>query len=179
MMGKKKKKKRKINDQLFQARLKANDLLQGFLKQLLALSGATVLLSITFVSDIFGTNPHLSWNELLFISWGLLGLSVVAGVIGIGLLVNNLDVPNAEIGRSGNPKMYAAGTDGRIVVASVVSMAGFFAGIVLLAIFAALNMSTERQEHEDVALQDSVLQIEQKLDQIISDMERPEVGEEE
>lgn len=162
----------RIEDQLFQARLKANDFVQGFLKQLVVIASATVVLSVTFVSDVFGPNASFSWRPLLFLSWALLGLSVAAGVVALALLVNNLDVPDRSTGRSGLRKSYSAGTRRDLVGVSAGAIVLFLAGILSLALFAAHNFSAPRPDSKQDALAQGVKEIDRKLGLILEELTR-------
>jgi hypothetical protein len=130
-----------IDQQLFAARIKANEFIQGYLKQLIAIASAAIVLSVTFVSEVFGPNADVSCKPLLYLSWAFLGLSVLIGVIALALLVNNLDVPDQSVGRSGLSKAFAAGTRRDVTLASAASIVFFLLGLVAMTIFAAINMS--------------------------------------
>src|SRR5688572_21929888 len=78
------------SSQLFQARIKAHDVIQEHLKQIATIASATLALTITFLKDVLGAVPDkLAWPQLLAWSWICLGLSIVLAVFSIVVLVNN------------------------------------------------------------------------------------------
>lgn len=132
-----------IPDQLFEARLKAVDLAQDFLKQLVTLASAALVLSVGFFWETFeaSTNPP-AFLFLLPAAWSSLVISAFAGAIGIGVLVNNLDLPDRGVTErrdfEGVSRAYAAGSV-RVVVACWVSMMTFVLGMVLFGVFATVQ----------------------------------------
>jgi hypothetical protein len=131
-----------LGDQLFQARLKANDFVQEHLKTIVTIASGTLVLTVSFVKDIVGgaaaTAAH--WSSFLAISWVCLGLAVFCGTFGLATLVNNLD--DIDMGRqNGRIRAFSAGKKWIVrkwVLASII----FFAlGIGALAAFGARNYS--------------------------------------
>ncbi len=65
-------------------RLKSVDLALEWSKQLITLCSASLVLSSTFVSQIFGL--HIGWIWLLLVSWLLLLGCIVSGILFLGAL---------------------------------------------------------------------------------------------
>jgi hypothetical protein len=130
-----------LNDQLFQARLKANDFVQEHLKTIVTIASGTLVLTVSFVKDVVAGSPateRLPW--LLAVSWAALGLAVFCGTFGLAVLVNKLD--DADLGEINRiPVAFSAGKSG-VVLRWVWFSIGFFAlRIVSLAAFGAANYS--------------------------------------
>jgi hypothetical protein len=130
-----------LGQQLFQARLKANDFVQEHLKTIVTIASGTLVLTVSFVKDIVGPRgpaEHLSW--LLAVSWGALGVAVFCGIFGLAVLVNNLDDADLEVDPdSGVPLAFAAGKKGIVLRWEFFSLSTFALGILALALFGALN----------------------------------------
>lgn len=131
------------SSQLFQARLKANDVAQEHLKQIITVSSATLVLTVTFVKDIVGTNatavvyPWLMWG-----SWILLAISILSAIVTIALLVNNLDIADETVNTGKKfPKAFAASALPAVRFFVSASILLFALGILGLAVFAAFNFS--------------------------------------
>lgn len=125
--------------QLFQARMKANDVLQEHLKQIITVASATLVLTVTFVKDIVspkGSEANVSW--LLPASWGALSISVVIAIFSIALLVNNLDAPDKTSGQK-YPRAFSASSLPLTRYCVLGSLATFGFGILSLGMFGALN----------------------------------------
>jgi ascorbate-specific PTS system EIIC-type component UlaA len=130
----------RISDQLFQARLKANEFVQEHLKTLVTIASGTLVLTVSFVKDIAGPAKAAErFPGLLGLSWGTLGISVAVGVFALATLVNNLDDEDTELDTNKIPKAYSAGKQS--VVLRYVQMAIFFFGLGMLSLaaFGALN----------------------------------------
>jgi hypothetical protein len=103
--------------------LKAHDVLQEHLKQIITVASATLVLTVSFLKDLIGpagTSAQQGW--LLPVSWIALAISIPCAIISIAILVNQLDRPNAAMGRSGYQKSFAAGATSPVVVAVLVSL---------------------------------------------------------
>src|SRR5216684_6339651 len=75
------------NDQLFKARIKANDYVADYLKQLMVLSTGTLVLTIIFLKDVLGPNAgSASLPFLVPVAWILLGASIFFCVLGLARL---------------------------------------------------------------------------------------------
>ncbi|MEM7408884.1 MAG: hypothetical protein AAF430_01450 [Myxococcota bacterium] len=128
-----------IPEQLFEARLKANALAESFLKQLVTLASAALVLSVGFFWDALKAKNGVEWVFLLPIAWLSLVLAAFVGAIGVAMLVNNLDVPDqtmAERDALSIDRAYAASSL-PVVCACWGAMIGFVAGIALFGAFAA------------------------------------------
>jgi outer membrane protein OmpA-like peptidoglycan-associated protein len=126
--------------QLFQARIKANDVLQEHLKQIIAVASASLVLTITFLKELYvGSNAELCFTGLLPLSWLSLGASVVFSVLTIALMVNNLDRAELEIGKGGFPKAFAAGGFGPVQKMTLLSVCTFAVGMFSIGAFGAIN----------------------------------------
>jgi hypothetical protein len=130
-----------LNDQLFQARLKANDFVQEHLKTIVTIASGTLVLTVSFVKDVVGgstATERLPW--LLAASWAALGIAVFCGTFGLAVLVNNLDDADlAEINHI--PVAFSAGKSGVVLRWVWFSIGSFALGIVSLAAFGAINYS--------------------------------------
>ena len=129
-----------LGDQLFQARLKANDFVQEHLKTIVTIASGTLVLTVSFVKEIIGgatpTLAHLP--VLLAVSWVCLGIAVFCGTFGLATLVNNLD--DADMRKQdGRVKAFSAGKRPVILRWVRASIIFFAAGIFALAAFGALN----------------------------------------
>src|SRR5438105_2400683 len=81
-----------LGEQLFDARMKAHDVLQEHLKQIITIASATLALTVSFLKDVVGSEgERASWVLALPISWGCLGASIACSIWAIVVLVNNLD----------------------------------------------------------------------------------------
>ncbi len=126
------------SQQLFQARLKANDFVVEYLKQLITLSSGTLVLTVTFFKDVLGLRA--SAGPLLQVAWIAFALCVVMSVLAIGQTTRNLDVPDTEIGKSGYKRAFLAGSE-NIISAARAAMFFFALGVLSLAVFAIVNLS--------------------------------------
>jgi hypothetical protein len=90
--------------------MKANDLLQEHLKQIITVASATLVLTVSFIKDVIGSSGTAAlYGWLLPVSWITLAASIPCAIISIAILVNHLDKPNSAVGRSGYQKSLAAG----------------------------------------------------------------------
>jgi len=137
-----------LGDQLFQARLKANDFVQEHLKTIVTIASGTLVLTVSFVKDVVapgGPAVHAPW--LLSLSWLALGLAVLFGTVGLAVLVNNVDDAALTSGGDfqkdefGVPVAFAAGKDPAILRWERLSLGPFVLGIFALAVFGASNYS--------------------------------------
>jgi hypothetical protein len=129
-----------LGDQLFQARLKANDFVQEHMKTIVTVASGTLVLTVSFVKDVVGSGPepeHAAW--LLALSWCTLGLAVFSATFGMATLINNLDDADTSTDRTGIPKAFAAGKKGIVLRWELVSICLFGVGILALAVFGAAN----------------------------------------
>lgn len=129
-----------IGDQLFQARLKANEFVQEHLKTVVTIASGTLVLTVSFVKDIVGRAAVPErWPGLLAFSWATLGLSVFVGVFTLATLVNNLDDADMEEDEHKVPKAFSAGKQGIVVRWVQITILLFGCGIVSLAAFGVIN----------------------------------------
>lgn len=136
-----------IGSQLFQARIKAHELLQEHLKQIIAIASATLALTVAFLKDVIGSEAERAvvvWAMPL--SWGCLGASIALSIITIAILVNNLDwaakPKETEVPDQGlelTDESYAVGARFNIDKWVFVSFGSFALGMALLGLFAAAN----------------------------------------
>src|SRR5689334_16539680 len=81
-----------LGQQLFDSRMKAHDVLQEHLKQIITIASATLALTVSFLKDVIGSEgERVHWVATLPISWVCLGVSIAGSVWAIAVLVNNLD----------------------------------------------------------------------------------------
>ncbi len=130
----------RINDQLFQARLKANEFIQEHLKTLVTIASGTLVLTVSFVKDIAGpAKAPERFPILLGISWTALGISVAVGVFALATLVNNLDDEDTGVDANKIPKAYSAGKQSVVLRWVQGAIFCFGVGMLSLAAFGALN----------------------------------------
>lgn len=136
-----------VRSQLFQARIKANDVVQEHLKQIVTVASAALALTVTFLKDVLGSvADELQWSWLLPLSWLFLGASILLAVVSLALLVNNLD------SAGDNPRRaFQAGGRPRVQVPVLATFLLFGGGMLLLGIFAASNFQQlvrfQKDEH--------------------------------
>jgi hypothetical protein len=126
--------------QLFDSRMKANDVLQEHLKQIITVSSATLVLTISFFKDVIGASGKAAlYGWLLPVCWIALAVSLLCAIVTIAILVNHLDRPDRTTGVSGYEKSFAAGATNPVVIATVTTLVAFSIGMVALAGFGAEN----------------------------------------
>jgi hypothetical protein len=129
-----------IDQQLFDARIKANDIVQEHLKQIITIASATLALTVSFVKDVVGTSgAQVEHAGLLRLSWATLGLAILGAVVCMATLINNLDSPDRSIGRTGYSRAFAAGAHTRVVFFEWAALLPFAVGMLSLALFGAAN----------------------------------------
>jgi hypothetical protein len=129
-----------LGSQLFQARIKAHDVLQEHLKQIITIASATLALTVTFLKDIVGIRGAKAiWGWLLPGSWIALGFSIAIAIWTISILVNNLDWARETNPKSGRNESYTVGVRFRINRAILASFTTFSLGMLFLGFFAAIN----------------------------------------
>lgn len=137
-----------LGSQLFDARMKAHDVLQEHLKQVITIASATLALTVSFLKDVVGSEgERATWAKALPLSWICLGASIAFAIWAIAVLVNNLDWPTqseqAKPPSGGEPitidRSYAAGAKLRSSVPVFLSFAAFAIGMASLGVFAAKN----------------------------------------
>jgi hypothetical protein len=130
-----------LGDQLFQARLKANDFVQEHLKTVVTIASGTLVLTVSFVKDVVGGSSSTTpahWPSTLAVSWVCLGLAVFCGTFGLATLVNNLD--DADMSKQqGRIQAFSAGKRWIVRKWVFASIVCFALGIGALALFGALN----------------------------------------
>ena len=100
------------NEQLFQARLKANDYVVNYLRSLLFLSAGALLVTMIFLKEVLGVNAEFTLLQFLVpTAWILFALCIMFCVLGFGRITYNLDKPDMNTGRSGLPKAFLAGSE--------------------------------------------------------------------
>lgn len=124
-----------IRSQIFQARIKAHDVVQEHLKQIVTVASATLALTVTFLKDILGNiGDKLQWSLLLPSSWVCLGVSILVSVLSLAVLVNNLDSAGKDPGRA-----FQAGGKRQVQIPVLMSFLSFGVGMLFLGLFAAKN----------------------------------------
>jgi len=150
-----------LPNQLFQARIKANDFVQEHLKTIVTVASGTLVLTVSFIKDVIGTSgPEARLIWLLILSWVALALSICAGVMSLATLVNNLDDADFELDEDGVPFAFAAGKRGIVLRWDQLSIGMFGLGMASLAAFGAVNYESFLTHKE--AKQESA--IEKRLD---------------
>jgi hypothetical protein len=130
-----------ITQQLFDARMKANDIVQEHLKQLITVAAGTLALTVSFLKDVLGpSGARFSAPQLIPTCWLALGVSILFAIVCIAALIGNLDAPDLGIGtRKPWIKAFAAGAHIEIVSLEWLAVGPFIVGILSLALFGALN----------------------------------------
>jgi len=130
-----------LPSQLFQARMKSHDVIQEHLKQIITVGSATLVLTVSFLKDIIGAKgSFVAWGFLLPFSWVILGIGILVGVIGISLLVNNLDKADTELGRDRKyPKAFAVSSTLIVRMFVLIGIWAFGLGMLSLGVFGARN----------------------------------------
>lgn len=139
-----------LGQQLFDARMKAHDVLQEHLKQIITIASATLALTVSFLKDVVGSEgERASWVFALPVSWACLGASIACSIWAIAVLVNNLDWakkpypardPTDPAGGTVTlDRSYAAGAKPRTSVPVFLSNLSFAVGMASLGLFAAWN----------------------------------------
>jgi len=124
-----------VRSQLFQARIKANDVVQEHLKQIITVASAALALTVTFLKDVLGNvADKLEWSGLLPTSWVCLGLCILMAVLSLAFLVNNLDSAGQNPRRA-----FQAGGRLRVQLPVLLTFLVFGIGMLFLGIFAARN----------------------------------------
>ncbi len=125
------------SEQLFRARLKANDFVVEYLKQLVTLSSGTLVLTITFLKDVLKLDVMAGF--LLQLSWGAFFGCILASVFAIANTTRNLDVPDKNVGKSGFRKAFLGGSE-NVISAARLAWILFLAAVLLLVLFAVVNL---------------------------------------
>jgi len=130
-----------ITQQLFDARIKANEIVGEHLKQVITIASGTLALTVSFLKDVVGSSGAKSAGPwLLPTSWVALGISILSAVVCMATLVNNLDVPDLTIGKTKRwIKAFAAGTKKYVVGLEWAALIAFATGMLALAVFGAVN----------------------------------------
>jgi hypothetical protein len=133
-----------ISQQLFDARIKAHEIVEEHLKQVITIAAGTLGLTVSFLKDIVGPSGSKAvYAWLLPACWILLAISITVAVICIAMLINNLDAPDLE--RStiipGKPwiKAFGVGSKQYLINTEWAALMAFIAGMMALALFASLN----------------------------------------
>ena len=91
-------------------KIKAFDFVDGWAKLVIGLATGILTLSGTFIKDIVPEGTDLMCKDLLYVSWGLLAVTVVFGCIVIQTLISELhDSSDPSINR-GVIKLFSIGT---------------------------------------------------------------------
>lgn len=121
-----------LSDQQLENRRKAFDYADAWAKLLSSLAVGTIVLSATFIKDIFPQDHPLTNKGFLFSAWIVLGLSALLGPFVLGALISHLS--RAESTRELD--VYAPS----IRILSLFQVASFTIGIILFATFVGLNL---------------------------------------
>lgn len=111
-------------------KIKAFETILEWAKQIITIAAATVVLSATFIKDIFG--GKIICKEVLLASWFSFLLSILVGVVVVGALAAHLNtgkVAELDIFR------------GSIKINALIQVILFMAGMVLFIAFVIANMA--------------------------------------
>lgn len=109
-------------------RYKSVDLSLEWSKQLMALATGTLVLSATFVNDLFGNEIIYPW--VLVAVWALLILSMLIGMVFLGALCSLIDDHERTITIYSGPVRWLA----------LLHFASFLFAIILFTIFNSINL---------------------------------------
>jgi hypothetical protein len=121
-----------LSDQQLENRRKAFDFADAWAKLLSSLATGTIVLSATFINDIFPVGHVLQSKGLLFASWGILGAAILLGPLVLGALISNL----SRVESTKELDVYAP----TIQVLSLLQILAFMTGLSAFAAFVALNL---------------------------------------
>jgi glucose uptake protein GlcU len=111
--------------------LKALEFALEWAKHLTTLSAGTLVLSATFIKEVF-KDQALRWNACLFWAWTTLFVSIVSGVFFIGSLCSQLDsLESKDLGLYAQPGVSFA----------LLQNGAFLIGTALFAIYVFKNFS--------------------------------------
>ena len=108
---------------------KSVDLALEWSKQLMALATGTLVLSGTFVKDLFGNN--IGWAWLLLTVWGLLAISILTGMLFMGSLCTLIDGTNRN-----RVSIYRS----PVRELGLIHFCSFVIALLLFAVFSMLNL---------------------------------------
>jgi hypothetical protein len=121
-----------LSEQQLENRRKAFEFADAWAKLLSGLATGTIVLSATFIKDIFPSGVPLESTVLLFAAWMLLGVATLLGPLVLGALVSHLN--RAESTKELD--VYAPS----IRLLSLLQIATFTFGISFFAAFVAVNL---------------------------------------
>ncbi|HEY4837794.1 MAG TPA: hypothetical protein VIH72_04260 [Candidatus Acidoferrales bacterium] len=130
-----------ITQQLFDARIKAHEIIQEHLKQIITIASGTLALTVSFLKDVVGASGAKStcaW--FLPAAWLGLAVSILCAVVCMAMLVNNLDAPDLDVSTI-KPfiKAFGAGTKIGVLRMEQAALGTFAIGMLSLAAFGAIN----------------------------------------
>jgi MFS family permease len=121
-----------LSDQQLENRRKAFEFADAWAKLLASLATGTLVLSATFIKDIFPDSKSLETKGILFAAWIVLGISAFMGPMVLGALV-------AHLNRASSTRELDV-YSGSIQVLSILQICTFFLGLVLFSTFVAINL---------------------------------------
>jgi hypothetical protein len=121
-----------LSEQQLENRRKAFEFADAWAKLLSTLATGTIVLSATFIKDIFPESEDLNSKGILFAAWGILAVSILLGPIVLGALISRLS--SAET--LDELDVYAP----EIRVYSLSQIASFTLGLLLFAFFVGTNL---------------------------------------
>lgn len=119
------------DDRMENAR-KALEFADAWAKLISSLSTGTLVLSATFIKDLFPDAHAFALKKVLFASWSALGLAAALGLMVLGALVAELDGYKT----GGRPSVFA----GAIQFWAIAQFVMFALGVLLFAIFIGKNL---------------------------------------
>ncbi len=78
-------------------KLKAFDFAQDVVKQLITLATGIIVITITFLTEVFSDTEGVGWLQ---IAWGLYFLSIPFGIASLMNMTGNLNSDNPDIGKA-------------------------------------------------------------------------------
>jgi hypothetical protein len=121
-----------LSQQQLENRRKAFEFADAWAKLLSGLATGTIVLSATFIKDIFPSGQALESTGALFAAWAFLGISTLLGPMVLVALVSHLNRAESTY----ELDVYAPS----IRILSLLQIATFALGIFLFATFVALNL---------------------------------------
>lgn len=145
--------------------LKAFDFASDTTKQLISLSTAIIALTVTFSKDVIGEIDNFS-KIFLYVTWGVLIFSVLAGIATMMAMTGTLDSKpkdpsskspeqsqNTEQTQNVTPpnQSYPSTFESNITTWAITQILSFLVGLIMTAVYGGLLLSSNQQKpnHKD------------------------------
>jgi MFS family permease len=121
-----------LTEQQLENRRKAFDFADAWARLISTLATGTLVLSATFLKDVFPKDQPFEYKAILFASWAALAVSTMLGPMVLGALIAHLNRPDST-------RTFDV-FSGSIRLVSLLQIVTFFVGITLFAIFVGYNL---------------------------------------